>query len=192
VPQLWVWLGLQGPSPAQADQGDQVPVAESQVRVCVPQLPQAWVAAPAQLWLPHGCHLQSPPHDWVPPLPQLWDWLGAHTPSPAQVDHGDQVPVAESQVRVWVPHLPQPWEAAPAQARTVSGGLTGASGTAVASAVAAASGDTGASGAVGPSATRPSGAAGTPSAEGARASPLTGPELGVTQAPARASAGKNT
>jgi hypothetical protein len=50
-------------------------------------------------------------HDWVPPVPQASVVVGAHTPSPAQVDHVDHVPLLH--VRVWLPQLPHAWLAGP-------------------------------------------------------------------------------
>jgi hypothetical protein len=46
VPQACVALGWQAPCPVHVDQPDQLPVALSQVRLCVPQLPQARELSP--------------------------------------------------------------------------------------------------------------------------------------------------
>jgi hypothetical protein len=47
------------------------------VRVCVPQLPQAWVAGPTQLWFMHADHWQELAQAWVPFIPQAWTAPGA-------------------------------------------------------------------------------------------------------------------
>lgn len=48
VLQLAVTDGVHAPSSEHPDQADQVPVLPSQVRVCVPQLPQLCDEGPAQ------------------------------------------------------------------------------------------------------------------------------------------------
>jgi hypothetical protein len=108
-------FGVHTPSPEHADHADQVPLALSQVRVCVPHLPHACEAEPVHVWFPHAPHVQLPPHDWVPPLPQLCVALGAHAPSPVHADQADQVPALWSHVRVWVPQLPHACDADPLQ-----------------------------------------------------------------------------
>jgi hypothetical protein len=116
-PQVCVAPGEHAPSPLHADHADHVPVPLSHVRVCVPQSPQLWDAAPVHVWLVHAPHAQLPPHDCVPPLPQLWDEFGAHAPSPVHADQADHVPVLLSHVRVCVPQLPQACDAAPVHGR---------------------------------------------------------------------------
>jgi hypothetical protein len=109
APLFWqdsVEPSAQTPSPVHADQVDHCPVAESHVRVCVPQLPHACEAGPLHVWLVHCPHWQLPPHDCVPPLAQDCVELGAQTPAFVQADHWDHVPVASSHVRVCVPQLP--------------------------------------------------------------------------------------
>jgi len=91
-------------------------VVLSQVRVCVPQLPQLCDAGPVHVWLPHALHVQLPPHDCVPPVPHVCVAFGAHAPSPVQAAQADQVPVVLSHVRVCEPQLPHGCEAAPVQA----------------------------------------------------------------------------
>jgi len=76
-PQFWVAVGEQTPSPPQAPNAPQVQ-EELQVRVCVPQLPQACVLV----------------------------LLGAHVPWPVHVPYAPQVQ-EELQVRVCVPQFPQ-------------------------------------------------------------------------------------
>jgi hypothetical protein len=104
-------IGTHSPSPPQAPQSDQVPL--SQVRVWVPQLPQPWLAGPAQVWLPQGSHWQLALQVCMPPVPQAWVAAGTQTPCPPQADQSDQTPLA--QVRVWVPQLPHAWLEGPAQ-----------------------------------------------------------------------------
>jgi len=113
LPQDRVAPDWHAPSPPHADQAIQVPVRSSQVRVWVPQSPQAWVAAPVHCWLAHGLHWQLPPQLRIPPAPQLCMALGAQAASPEQAAHSLPTPLL--QVRVWVPQLPQVWEAAPGQ-----------------------------------------------------------------------------
>jgi hypothetical protein len=110
-PQAWVALGAQAPWFTQAPQFDQAPLLH--VRAWVPQLPQAWVDGPVQVWFPHGSHWQEAPQDCMPPLPHTCIAPGAQVPSLAQPDQVDQTPL--SQVRDWVPQLPQLWVVGPAQ-----------------------------------------------------------------------------
>src|SRR6185436_7116992 len=70
IPQACIEPGAQAPSPMQADQADQTPL--SQVRDCVPQLPQAWVPGPTQLWPVQLPHWQVEVQVWVPFMPQPW------------------------------------------------------------------------------------------------------------------------
>jgi hypothetical protein len=63
LPQGIVAFGAQTPPPVQAPQADHIPVVLSQVRVCVPQLPQPCEAVPLHTWFPHALHWQLPPHD---------------------------------------------------------------------------------------------------------------------------------
>jgi hypothetical protein len=64
-----------------ADQADQLPLLPSQLRVCVPQLPQLRLASPLQTWpLQTRSHWQSSPQRWVPLAPQLRVAFGVHAP----------------------------------------------------------------------------------------------------------------
>src|SRR5213075_1876486 len=49
---------------------DQTPL--SQLRDWVPQLPQAWVVGPVQVWPPQLPHWQAWVQLWVPFMPQAW------------------------------------------------------------------------------------------------------------------------
>ena len=115
VPQRRVSPTVHEPWPVQADQADHCAVSVLQVRDCIPQLPQACVAAPLQV-----CPLQlvpqrqAGPQVWVPPAPQMRVSPGGHAPSPLQADHSDHVPFAALQVRVRIPQLPQACVASPA------------------------------------------------------------------------------
>jgi hypothetical protein len=112
VPQAWVAPTMHTPSFAQvADQSDQTPLL--QVRLLVPQFPQAMVAEPLQVWPVHPPHWQVAPQVWLPPVPQACVVAGAQTPWFAQPDQSDQVPLL--QVRVCVPQFPHACIAGPAQ-----------------------------------------------------------------------------
>jgi hypothetical protein len=115
LPHDVIEFGAQAPWLPQADHEDHSPVEPSQVRVCVPQLPQLCEPAPAHTWFPQELHRQVPPHDWVPLFWQPCVVPAAHSPSPAHADQADHVPVPLSQVRVCVPQWPQAWVAAPGQ-----------------------------------------------------------------------------
>jgi hypothetical protein len=111
IPQAWVAIGAQTPSPPQADQSDQTPLL--QMRVWLPQLPQAWLAGPAQACPPQSPHWQAAVQVCIPALPHAWVVMGAQTPSPPQADQSDQTPLLH--VRVCAPQLPQAWLEGPAQ-----------------------------------------------------------------------------
>jgi hypothetical protein len=71
-PQVCFASGLHAPWFMHADQADKRPLAGSQVRVCRPQLPHAWVVAPWHSWSVHAlAHWQLAPHTCVPFEPQL-------------------------------------------------------------------------------------------------------------------------
>ena len=70
IPQVCMAPGAQAPSFAQGDQLDHTPL--SQLRVWEPQLPQAWLLGPTQLWPVQLPHWQAEPQLWVPFIPQGW------------------------------------------------------------------------------------------------------------------------
>jgi hypothetical protein len=114
----FVDAALHSPSPAQAENVLHVPVLVSQVRSCVPQSPQVWVAAPVHGMLTpvHAPHAHvAALHIWVPLLfaPHICVCVPEQTPSPAHAENALHVPVLVSQVRVCVPHLPHVCEDAP-------------------------------------------------------------------------------
>jgi hypothetical protein len=67
-PHICIEPGAQAPWFMQVDQLDQTPL--SQLRDWVPQLPQAWVAGPVQLWPAQPDHWQAAVQVWVPFIPQ--------------------------------------------------------------------------------------------------------------------------
>ena len=108
--------GAQTPSPVQGPKAEYWPVVPLQVRVLVPQLPQASLEGPSQVWPVHaGSQRQLLAQVWVPPVPQSRVVPAAHSPWRRQADHSDHWPVSVLQVRVWVPQLPQVWVASPWQ-----------------------------------------------------------------------------
>jgi hypothetical protein len=103
APQACVVLGVQAPSPTQLDHPDHVPL--SQVRLWLPQLPQAWVEEPEQVWPVHAPHWQLALHVSVPPEPHACVASGVQAPAAPQADQPDHTPAVQSRVRV--PQLPQ-------------------------------------------------------------------------------------
>jgi hypothetical protein len=84
-----------------ADQLDQTPLLH--VRVWVPQLPQAWVAGPPQVWPVQSPHWQAAVQLWVPFNPQLctapgWQPMAVQVPTePGTVQLSHVLPQARSQ-----------------------------------------------------------------------------------------------
>ena len=111
VPHICAAPGAQAPWFMQAPQSDQAPLLH--VRLWVPQLPQAWVGAPVQVWFPQPPHWQAAVQVCMPPVPHICMAPGAQEPSLAQPDQADQTPL--SQVRDWLPQLPQLCMAGPVQ-----------------------------------------------------------------------------
>jgi hypothetical protein len=103
--------GTQDPWFMHGPQSDQVPLL--QTRDCVPQLPQAWVAGPVQVWAVHRLHWHAPLQVWEPPMPQACVAPGAQAPWFMHAPQSDQVPLLH--VRDCVPQLPQAWVMAPLQ-----------------------------------------------------------------------------
>jgi hypothetical protein len=110
--QAWVEPALQVPSPAQGPNAPQVPVLVSQVRICVPQLPQVCVAEPGvhgMLTPVHGPHAHVAALQLCVPLlfaPHTCICVPLQTPWFVQAPNALQVPVLVSHVRVCVPQLP--------------------------------------------------------------------------------------
>jgi hypothetical protein len=77
----------------------------SQVRDCVPQLPQDCVDGPMHVCPLHASHWHAGVQACVPPVPQACTVSGAQTPSPLHVPHADHAPLLH--VRDCVPQLPQ-------------------------------------------------------------------------------------
>jgi hypothetical protein len=112
IPQGRLAPAAHTPSFAHVPQADQTPL--SQVRVAVPQFPQAIVAEPAQLCPPHASHWQVVALQvWVPPAPQAWVAPAMQAPWPVHIPQSDQTPLLH--VRLLVPQFPQAIVAGPAQ-----------------------------------------------------------------------------
>jgi hypothetical protein len=93
-----------------------MPVLPSQVRVCVPQLPHAWLGGPEHTWpVQEVAQWQVASQVCVPPEPQARVAVGAQSPSAVHAPHAEYMPVLPSQVRERVPQLPHASVAGPTQ-----------------------------------------------------------------------------